>query len=338
MKRGVYLSKDILELYYGITPQQSINDGYAIRFVVDNSLYTLVPVTHVEEDTLIELYEMSDHMAKNGDKKVSTFVEGKNKKYLVTHDDQDYVLLHNHYLQPIQNNNTGRKLAVFHERGRLIRSDFKELNRVGQWKSYWIKRLEQMENVWAGMISEQPRDEFDHLFIKSFPYYLGLCENAIQYLTDTELDEQVTHLDMGSICHQRFHDHLWQSQLEIHNPFDWVFDHPARDISEWIRSSYFQNSRTIQPEIVRFLNDYQSITPISAFTLRLTYSRLLFPLHYFQCVEEYFLTSSESAKKHLEEKLAKYIRDAKQYELFLGNFFKITGMQQSDLPVIDWLA
>ncbi len=327
---------DILEKYFNIKAEQSMRIGRQIRYFSNGLLYTIVSVTHVQQEALIELYEMSEHMAKHSDKKVSRFVAGKDGKYLVTHENEDYVVLQNPFYMANRNRKTGRQLARFHQRGKRLQAPIKTLNRVGEWKEYWSTRLDQMEKVWTGLIHEPPREEFDKMFMESFPYYLGLCENAIQYVTDTELDEQHQGLDYGTICHERFHEELWKGEQEIRNPFDWVLDHPSRDISEWIRDRYFKSSRTLRPDMVKFLNEYQSLSPISPFAWRLIYARLLFPLHYFVCVEEYYNTNSQSTKKQLEETLARYLRDTKDYERFLRTFFSTVGVKKS-LPLVEWL-
>jgi spore coat protein YutH len=329
------MSAEILEKYFDIKPERTIQDGKKIRYAVHDSLYTLIPVKHVGEQVLIELYEMSEHMAKYGDHKVSLFVASKDGKYLVTHQEMDYVLLYNHHYPPSRKINVGRSLALFHERGKNLNAEVVEMNQVGQWIKYWITRLEQMERVWSGMLREQTGEEFEKVFIETFPYYLGLCENAIQYVTDTDMDEQPLPFDMGTICHRQFYDELWDD--EIKDPFDWVFDHPSRDIAEWIRNCYFRNPRAFQPEISNFIQGYESITPLSPFAWRLVYARLLFPLHYFKCVEDYYLSNSQWTQKQLEERLTRYIRDSKDYELFLGHFYHIVDADTMHLPAVDWL-
>ncbi len=327
---------DILEKYFDIKAEQSIRIGRQPRFFSNGLLYTIVSVTHVEQEVLIELYEMSEHMAKHSDKKVSRFVAGKDGKYLITDENEDYVALQNQSHAANRKRKIGRQLARFHNRGKSLQVPITTLNRAGEWKDYWAVRLDQMEKVWTGLLHEPPREEFDKMFMESFPYYMGLSENAIQYVTDTELDEQLHRFDYGTICHERFYDELWKDEQEIRNPFDWVFDHPSRDISEWIRDRYFRSSRTLYPDMTKFLTEYQSISPISPFAWRLIYARLLFPLHYFSCVEEYYNTNSQSRKKHLEEALARYLRDTQDYERFLRSFYSMAGVKQK-LPAVDWL-
>lgn len=332
------MSEDILRNYFNIHPENSIGIDGQIYYLAEGSVYSTIQVTHWEEDALLELYEMSEHMAKFGDKKVSRFVPANDQKFLITLNDQDYVVLHNHYVNGSTRKNRGRQLARFHERGKYLQASITKLNREGQWKEYWIQRLEQMEKVWSGLVREPSKERFNQLFVDSFPYYLGICENAIQYVKDTELDERFTEVDQRTICHQSFKEGTWDSsQLAIRNPFDWVVDHRARDVAEWIRECYFLHQRSYKPLITRFLEGYQSIAPLSRFSWRLIYARLLFPLHYFICVENYFLSSSEASKKQLEEKLSWYTRNARDYELFLREFFHIANQQIGEIPPVEWL-
>ena len=136
-----------------------------------------------------------------------------------------------------------------------------------------------MEKVWNGKLYIEPENEFDVLFIETFPYYMGLAENAIQYLTDTEIDDKPTQVDHGTLCHERFTHSVWKGPYFVKNPFEWVFDHASRDLAEWIRERYFANIQTSQPDIKSFLTDYRSLATLSPFSWRLLYARLLFPLH-----------------------------------------------------------
>ncbi|MFB7304904.1 spore coat putative kinase YutH [Heyndrickxia sporothermodurans] len=332
------MSVDILKKFFNVQVENSFLDGKFIRYMANDSIYTLIPVTNVKEDVLVELYEMSEHIAGMGDKYTSRFVLSTENKYLITSNEEDYVLLQNKSSSLPRHINYGRKLAKFHFRGRSIQTNFEHVSRVGQWKSFWETRLDQMEKAWYQLVQEHPDQEFEHLFVDSFPYYMGVCENAIQYLVDTEIDDSPVQIDTGTVCHERFNKNSWGKNQWIRNPFDWVFDHPSRDIAEWIRDQYFRNKRTFLPDVQDFLRSYQSVTPLSPFSWRLLYARLLFPLHYFECIEEYFITNSEQHQKHLEERLRKYMRDSVEYEKFLSDFFQIAEVSgRLNVPAVDWL-
>lgn len=333
------MSIDILKKFFNIKAENSFMDGSFVRYVANDSLYTLVPVTNVKEELLVELYEISEHLIGQGDKYVSRFTLSKDDKFLITSNDEDYVLLQNRLSTMSRKIEYGKKLAKFHQRGRSIQTNIQIVSRMGQWKSFWETRLDQMEKAWYQLVQEHPDHEFEHLFVDSFPYYMGLSENAIQYLVDTELDETPYQSDAGTVCHERFNKNSWGKHQWIRNPFDWVFDHATRDIAEWIRGQYFRNKRTFLPDLQEFLSSYQSVSPLSAFSWRLLYARLLFPLHYFECIEEYFITSSEQQKKILEERLKSYMQNSIEYETFLADFYKNSGVINGgrNIPIVEWL-
>jgi spore coat protein YutH len=196
-----------------------------------------------------------------------------------------------------------------------------------------------MEKVWSDLLFHTPDDEFERMFIESFPYYMGLTENAIQYLADAEIDDEPSESDHGTVCHERFSCHSWGIDCMIKNPFDWVFDHRSRDIAEWTRERYFHNSQTYHLDVRQFFDEYQSISTLSPFSWKLLYSRILFPLHYFDCVESYYINHSEQQRKLLEEQLSKILRQSSVYERFLGGFYQLVGapVKKFKLQQPEWI-
>jgi spore coat protein YutH len=332
----------MLESQYGITVDEYVKlDRYeALRgngwlYLISN------PAGKVEED-LTELEKIAEHLRTYGDQNVPAFVSTKEGQLVTTWEQQQYCVLANQQREEQSRKiKLGRKLARFHERGRLVPFQIERSSRIGQWKSLWEKRLEQMENVWNGLLFQTPEDEFERMFIDSFPYYLGLTENAIQYLVDTEIDGEPVDTDSGTVCHERFTNNTWgpHSHYMIKNPFDWVFDHRSRDLAEWTRERYFRNIRTYDVDVKRFFEEYQSFSPLSPFSWRLFYARLIFPLHYFDCIESYYITRSEQDKKLLEERLSKIIRQSGEYERFLAGVLQIAGapIKPFNLPQLEWL-
>ncbi|MCJ7991147.1 hypothetical protein MUB15_20735 [Priestia sp. OVS21] len=66
-----------------------------------------------------------------------------------------------------------------------------------------------MEQFWYGRLRALPNQEMEKRFLETFPYYLGLTENAIQYLVDTEIDDLPRSVDAATICHHRFGQKTW---------------------------------------------------------------------------------------------------------------------------------
>ncbi|MBM7586213.1 spore coat protein YutH [Bacillus pakistanensis] len=331
--------EDILTKYYGLQPERMYQDGKAHRYMVNGLLYTIVTVTHMEQEKLVELYKISEHLKATGDRYVSTFVPSTEDKFLITEKQQDYVVVKNEFIQSKVQNHFGRKLAKFHSRGRSIEEKIEHQSRIGQWKGLWEKRIDQLETAFQQTVQNHPVDEFEKRFVESCPYFIGLAENAIQYLVDTELDDEPHQVDSGTVCHERFLQDTWGTDIWIRFPFDWIFDHGSRDIAEWVRERYLKRNQTYHKDIQTFLKDYQSITPLSTFSWRLIYARLLFPIHYFECIERYYVTSSEQQKLQLQDRLGRELKNASQYEKFLTDFYQIAEVpvKKHGIPVVGWL-
>lgn len=175
--------------------------------------------------------------------------------------------------------------------------------------------------------------------IEAFPYYSGLAENAIQYLVDTELDDNPGAEDSGTICHQRMERDTWSEESLIRIPGDWVFDHAARDIAEYMRSTYLYHRDDLLNEGFLFLQEYEQVTPLSSFSKRLFYSRLLFPLHFFETVESYYI-SHDSEKQFYEEQLDYILADCTRYEQFLQTCHDMMNVRSAQVfvPPVAWLG
>ncbi|WP_071393677.1 spore coat putative kinase YutH [Bacillus tuaregi] len=327
----------LLKQYYGIEASEAMPIGHYHSCKKENQRFILIPVNHATEEELAELEQIANHLKNNGDRSVSTFLYTKeNHRVLALESDKYCVLVIRE--SPSRIGQMGRKLAKFHYRGRSISFPVQKITRIGQWKSLWEMRIDQMEKVWSSMLYQPPENEFDRMFMESFPYYMAIGENAIQYLVDTELDDDPKTIDNGTVCHIRFTTQTW-GDSNLRNPFDWVFDHCSRDLAEWTRECYFHHYRTYQPEIQSFYKDYQSIEPLSSFAWRLLYARLIFPLHYMECIEDYYSTSSEQQQRLLTERLESYLQHSGDHEKFLQDFYPLVEapVHKFQIPVMDWL-
>lgn len=331
--------QQMLENQYGIKANSEVTDGRFRGFQKNNDLYFVLNASAYDPEELQELNMLSRFMYGTGDWSVSQLCLTKDGNILCEWEEGRYCVWGSRKQEPPEPAKLGRRLAKFHQRGKLVPFKLEKVNRIGQWKQLWERRLDQMESVWNSMLYQPPESEFERMFLESFPYYMGLAENSIQYLVDTEIDERPSELDSGTICHDRFSAKSWGTQFYIKNPVDWVFDHRARDVAEWIRSNYFINTQTYQPGLRQFIKDYQQRSPLSVFSWRLLYARLLFPLHYFDCVETYFITGSEQEKHFRRDQLRKYLNQTQEHEGFLGHFFQMAEVpvRRLKLPRVEWL-
>lgn len=193
-----------LEENYGIKPEEEISIGNYSACKRGDQLYFLIHPVKADHEEISELQTMSLHLAGNGDRTVPLFFPGKNGEILTQWKNEKACILVSQKTEMKRTAKLGRSLGKFHHRGRSLQFPIKKASRIGEWKGIWEKRLDQMEKVWNGMLFQHPENEFEKMFLESFPYYMGMAENAIQYLVDTELDDSPTSTDHGTICHERF--------------------------------------------------------------------------------------------------------------------------------------
>lgn len=331
--------EDILYENYGIHVEREEPYGRFPSFLSESVLYTIIPLAKLEQEELTERLKMSEHLIQQGDRYVSSFVLANHQSYISETEGQMFLLLANNVLAKGRDLHLGRKLAKFHVRARSITDPIKKCSRIGNWKTLWEQRIDQLEKMWGEKLHAHPNNKFEKLFVETFPYYMALGENAIQYLVDTEIDEKPEAVDAGTICYERFTNDTWRGKVCIKNPFDWIFDHGSRDIAEWCRQNYFNKLQTYQPGMQQFFIDYQTISPLSAFSARLLYARLIFPIHYFETVEEYYSDPSEARSFALEDQMTMYTEKSVSYEEFLRSFYDLARMpvKQMKIPLLTWV-
>ncbi|MED5053227.1 spore coat protein YutH [Anoxybacillus rupiensis] len=331
--------REVINDEYGLSIEQTEKMGEYDTFLFKNERYMIVPVEQRTGEEVNELYQMGMYLHAKGDLSVASFVQTKTGTIIAYHQDRPFVVLRIYphiYTRTIP---IGKELAKMHEQGRHFPAYIAHCKRIGRWKELWGQRLDQMEDFWREKVKVPRETEFEQLFIESFPYYMGLTENAIQYITDTELDEQPYFVDSATICHERIAHTLWAEGREVKLPTDWVYDHCARDLAEWVRALYMKEGRSDDEQIRRFFREYERLTPLSAFAWRLIYARLVFPLHYFECIEGYYSANKEEERHGREQMLRTILANTRNYEQFLATFYdRLELVRRFRLPTIKWLS
>ncbi|UCZ52542.1 spore coat protein YutH [Bacillus shivajii] len=292
-------------------------EEYLVRTVDDRAL-----------EQLNEQVNMANWLTSYSEHGVAQFIKPEGKKRTISIDGGEAVLFQlekqQHRLaHSVTGEKVGAKLAKFHEKG-LYYTPQQTKRSVSSgaiaWKERWERRLNQLENWYVRMRQESYKTPFDELFLVTFPYYIGLCENAIQMITDLMIDKE-EHLSKGNtICHRRFHDCTWltvreQEPSSIKVPTDFMYDHYTRDITEYVRSVWTneQSPNSLQT-IEAFLNDYESYHPLSLFDQTLLLARSMFPIHYFEEIETYYQTVHSEERNQLSERCTALLKNSAEYE------------------------
>lgn len=174
----------------------------------------------------------------------------------------------------------------------------KELER-NNWELLWEQRVDFIEEYLGQNSNKYP------ILRESADYFIGLSENAISYLVNTKKEVPKDNLlDRKVISHITFQD-------SIYDPFNIIFDHKARDISEYIKLSFFNNNNNIYKE----LDEYFKHNSFSKYGIQVLYSRLLYPSFYFHIFDKII------EKKVPENYLNKLISKTNDYEVYLYNIY-----------------
>ncbi|NNU84347.1 spore coat protein YutH [Geobacillus sp. BMUD] len=322
---------------YGMRVERVERRGRHTAFWHKEGRFLLVPADGRNEAEMEERQQMSRYLRAKGVDGVGELVKTTSGTYIAPYHGQPLVLVRAP-LPAARFRSLGRELAVMHECGRTCPWPIIACRRIGQWRELWAKRIDQMEAFWSSKLASGPSSPFDCLFIESFPYYLGLAENAVQYVADTEIDEEPGRIDYAAFCHERLPKAEWVGGIEAKLPTDWVYDHCARDLAEWVRHLYEKSGLGCQRAVRQFFQEYEHAARLSPFAWRLVYGRLLFPLSYFECVEAYYIAADESERSRREGELRRLLDRSHEYERFLAAFAKIAGISSHiRLPAVEWL-
>lgn len=251
----------------------------------------------------------------------------KGKRYLVCCTEVEYFS---------DDYSSGELLAHFHKRFSHYPYQPKNVSCYGEWKELWIDKLEYFEET-IGQFASQRRDPFACRVMDLFSYLIGMSENAIQYIGESEMEVRFGESDQPAITFVRYQEQLRDPVIW---PDDLLYDHPVRDVAEWLRTKFLEPGAHVPMEASQFLADYESVQPLSIFGWRLLYARLLYPAHFFDLLEQLFETENEEKREGIMDQLNRLCVKQELYEVRLKNFFETANVnpKQYRIPQPEWLT
>lgn len=232
-------------------------------------------------------------------KKVNNLIINKENSFITFFKGKEYVLLR---VNCIENE------IVDFEEFYLIKMDEPPIN----WSEIWTNKIDYFEY----QVSQRALGK-DNI-LNSFSYYVGLAENAIQYYNMLDIKD----VSVG-IQHKRIFGTNYE--INYYNPINMLIDYNIRDIAEYIKFSFFEKKLDVD-KVFNYINHlYLNNTMIN-----LLFIRLIFPTYYFDYYEK--LINDEET----EEMIMRIISMAKEYEMFLQNFY-LYFSNRYKLLKISWL-
>ncbi|OZM55961.1 spore coat protein YutH [Lottiidibacillus patelloidae] len=330
----------ILYEQYKLHCEKRIKVGNYDGFVANGNSYIVAPIAPLGGKEMTELTQYMHLLYNRGDSSFAPIERTIRGQLFFAGEETYYAVLR----LPEKRNrmddlSIGRELGIFHKRTIGYPYAKTSLNYYLSWKTFWLRRMEQLENWYEECKKESSKGDMDNIFIETFPYVLGLTENALQYIAEIEREEGVSNFPPPTICHERFSADTWNCGGNyVKLPTKWIVDQPTRDIAEFIRKDMYKENG-IKNNCLRFINDYEKQMPLSKAAWRFLYARLLFPVDYYQYIEGYYSATTNETKQKYASLLRENLSEMVNYERNLMSFYDDVGLpsEQLQIPIIEWM-
>ncbi len=303
--------KETLNYYYNLSLIDVEKWDNYYTFKINNSLYYFTPLKRNPKE-LNDILLVIDELKKKNIP-VHDLILNKFGNYITNIYNTNYVLL-----KPMDNIYEEYDLPVLLDLNRkLILTPQKRALYEFSWPKLWSDKIDYFEY----QISEMGKGK--NIILNSFSYYIGLAENAISYASNTTTKYKISENDRICLSHRRIK--FPNYKLNFMNPLSFIFDLEVRDLSEYLKSAFFEGE-----DALSYLKLLLKKEPFTIYSLQLLYARLLYPSYYFDLYEEIMNNNLE------EEKLIKIIEKSSSYEIFLKeSFFEI--QKYASIEPIDWI-
>lgn len=289
--------KNLINYYYNliITEFRKIDNYF--NFIIDSTKYVFMPF----EGDINSFYKLYLTLNQNN-KYCHEIIINKDNSIITFYENKPYILLKkNIYL-------TNRvTLGEILNYDTLVYENY-EFN----WKELWKNKIDYYEYQ-INQLGFKYR-----ILRESFSYYVGLSETAINILN---------YVDNGSIksyiCHKRIN--YKEEMDDFLNPVNIIVDNRTRDISEYFKINYINESISMD-EVLNFLENINFDYNESLLFM----SRLLYPSYYFDMYDKII------QEKVSEEKINFYIKKNVYYETFLKQIYRYLKFKYK-IPEIEWL-
>ena len=277
--------KNTINYYYNIRIDDLIKQDNNYYFYYNNDKYKLIIYDRPIED-LNALYKLNMNMIKrrckvhqiiiNKDKSIVTIINNEPYILLKLCNDNDQIYLNDiNYIQHMTYN-------IEYDKS-LLRTN---------WVNLWCEKIDYYEYQISQLGKEYP------ILCDSLSYFIGLGENAISYLVNNIKENK----KILVVSHKRINN-------DFYNPLNFIIDDRVRDVSEYIKNTFFNNRFNINE--LRMYLDNNNLSYEEYISL---YSRLLFPTYYFDIYEDIIIGTKKEkelnlilSKKDNVLKLLKYI-------------------------------
>lgn len=297
--------KNAVQYYYKLTPDSihQVNKDY--RIVIGNNIYMMYNLEIISNE-IYEIYALTELLLHNNIL-CNKIILNATDQIVTQINDASYILV-----KILFANRNVNFQDLFNFSNLYVDASKYNFLDKSDWYSLWTNKIDYIEYQVSQLGKDYP------LIRKSINYYIGMAETAINLLGNKKKEGLYL-----VVSHRRVKSKskLW----DIYNPLSLVIDSRVRDISEFYKTTFFDDQLNIE-QLKKQLLAYH-FSPYEAF---LFYVRMIFPTYYFDCYEEIILGDLN------EQELMKYIHKAEDYCVFLKEIYYFLK-QYYDIFEIEWI-
>jgi spore coat protein YutH len=303
--------ENYINYYYNLNPEKIEEKRNGYYFNIGQDKYYFIPCERNVEE-IPTLYRLNYEMIRRNSL-VHEIILNKNNEILTTVDEKIYIMLRV-YVNEEKIVDLDDILFMLDNNEGILPNNV--LNRMN-WTKLWAEKIDYFEYQIIHLARKY------NMLYKTLDYYVGLAENALAYIKQIEKENRSNILAPITVSHKRVY--IKYTLFDLYNPLNFIIDYKIRDISEYIKMSFFEGIDVWK--IVDYIFSFYKFTPYS---LKLLYGRLLFPSYYFDIYEE-IITNNLS-----ENKILDIISKSDEYEKFLKDMYYYIS-DFVELEKVDWL-
>lgn len=320
---------DVLRTYYGIHAQKSKSIRGIPSYLASEMHYVVFRASE-QGEFMMEQAVIAYYLQEQYQSYIALPIHNIDGQFTTHIEEEAYTVLEIAHLQEQVREGGGRQLATFHMHSKPYPYEPRTLSSYGQWKQLWIDKLTVYERYLQATFDKK-RSEMERVWLDLFPYVIGITENAIQYVGEIETERSFNESDRPAIVFDRYNDQLLGPCFFS---YELQYDHPMRDVAEWIRMRLLAE-HDHEAQIIQFLADYDHVQPLSLFSWKMIYARLLFPVHFF----DLFTIDQQTGEFLMQSSIDKVIEQQPIYEKRLtGLFTQIRRKNHAmQVPMVQWM-
>ncbi len=303
--------KEIINYYYNIDLIEISENTNYVSFIYKNEEYYFVFFNRTEEE-LKDILNIQYELKYKGFR-VPDILINREGKILTKVAENYYIMLKlnvkkDEIINFISLCENLERLKLNKANSKLYRNN---------WGLLWSKKVDYFEY----QINELGKDKT--IVLNSLSYYIGLAENAIEYVNKINKVIGISNFDNITLSHRRIF--YPNTNLNYLNPLSFIFDLEVRDVAEYLKVEFFNNEDSFLDLVT-----YLKIKKLSSYSYHMLYARLLYPTYYFDAYEDIINNNGD------ENKLISIVNKINEYELFLKKaYFEIS--KYTNLERIDWI-